>query len=57
MINEIENATDKNYEMQKYVQGAATEIELKKLFINEQKLYLLKMSVVLQAQITMSYLQ
>lgn len=53
----LKNATDKNYEMRKYVQGVATEIELKKLFINEQKLYLLKMSVALQAQITVSYLQ
>ena len=44
VINEIGNKTDKIYDLHKYVQNLATEMEAMKLFIKEQ-FYLLKKSI------------
>ena len=44
VINEIRNKTDKIYDLHKYVQSLATEMEAMKLFITEQ-FYLLKKSI------------
>ena len=40
VINEIGNNTDEIYDLQKYVQSLAAEMEAMKLFIKEQFIYL-----------------